>query len=67
MTEKSWSISYSFVLNGKENEDTTLIVFAATIREALDAAEEQLTKDAAEQGWERWKVWDIGICDTDIW
>lgn len=67
MTDKSWSISYSYIKDGKENEDSTLIVFAPTIRDALDAAEEQIAKDATEQGWERWKVWDIGICDTNIW
>ena len=40
---------------------------ALTIREALEKAEEEIRNLALLGNWQFWKIWDVGMCNDNIW
>ena len=47
--------------------DFIVQVAALNIREALDAAEKELKEIQEESGWLEFIIYDIGICNDNIW
>ena len=60
-----WRIDFAFVTpDGEAHEDEFYWLKAVTIGDALETANEILTKIGAESGWVKWMVWNIGIAVT---
>ncbi len=63
---KTWKVSYNYIQGGIEAEEDYFLK-ATDIRYALEGTMDKLIADAEEQGWEAWKIWNIGIMEDDIW
>ena len=63
---KTWKVTYNYIQGGAEAEEDYFIR-ATNIQYALEGAMDKLIADAEEQGWDVWKIWNIGIMEDNIW
>lgn len=65
---KIWVADYGCIeANGERSEDNRIQIEALTIREALEKAEEEIKNLALLGNWQFWKIWDVGMCNDNIW
>lgn len=63
---QDWKISFAFVTpDGEAHEDEFYWLKGVSIGDALETANEILTKIGSESGWVKWMIWNIGIATLD--
>ena len=66
--EKIWSILYGIIDDdGNKRDENDLIIEARSIDTALRLAYDRLYYEMYHQHWQAFKIWDIGICNDNIW
>ena len=65
---KIWVVSYGFIDNdGNQWDENDISIEARSIDEALRIAYDRLYHELYTQHWNAFKIWDIGICNDNIW
>lgn len=65
---KIWSVLYGLIdKDGNQWDEYDIVIQAVSIDEALRLAYARLYKDMYSQQWQCFKIWDIGICNDNIW
>ncbi len=74
---KTWTVNYAFVdrhgvkrtddMDYFPSESNQIEVKALNIQDALDKAKTELEIMGENRGWREIKIWDIGICNANIW
>lgn len=63
---QEWKISYAFITpDGVAHEDEFYWLKAQNIEEAISIFKGILAKMAAEFGWHKWMIWNVGIACTE--
>ena len=67
--DKFWSILYGIIdKDGNQwDENNDIVIEARSIDEALRLAYDRLYHEMYSQHWQAFKIWDIGICNDNIW
>ena len=66
--EKIWSVMYGFIDDdGNKRDECCTTVEARSIDNALRLAYDRLYYKMYSQHWQAFKIWDIGICNDNIW
>ena len=65
---KHWVVDVAYVsYSGIRNELTYPMVVAASITEAIEKITAQVIKDARQRHWLRWKIWNVGMVEQEVW
>ena len=66
--KKIWSVMYGILdTDGNQWDENDITIEAVSIDEALRLAYDRLYYEMYSQHWDAFKIWDIGICNDNIW
>ena len=66
--DKLWSCEYAYIdADGLVFDDCRVIVNGKSIDEALRKARKKLNDKFIICKWKRYRIYDIGICNENIW
>lgn len=66
--DKIWSVMYGIIDDdGNKQDQNDIIVEARSIDDALRLAYDRLYHAMYCEHWQVFKIWDIGICNDNIW
>lgn len=66
--DKIWSVLYGIIdKDGNQRDEIDLTVEARSIDDALRLAYDRLYHEMYSQHWQAFKIWDVGICNDNIW
>ena len=65
---KIWSVMYGIIeTDGNQWDENDITIEAGSIDEALRITYDRLYYEMYSQHWNGFKIWDIGICNDNIW
>lgn len=66
--DKIWSISYGLIdEDGNKRDGDDITVEARLIDDALRLAYDRLYHEMYSRHWQAFKIYDIGMCNYNIW
>ena len=66
--KKIWSVMYGILdTDGNQWDENDITIEASSIDEVLRIAYDRLYYEMYSQHWDAFKIWDIGICNDNIW